>query len=152
MNKRLIIGLTILVALAAGAGYAYHEYYRPHVSMANATSDFDSEAVALIREFESNEAKANKKYLSKVLIVQGMVKAVDSAGGWVISLGDTITQTSVRCLMDSLFRGTSPAIVRGNQISIKGYCTGFNADELLGSDVLLDRCVLHKTIIITTAK
>ncbi len=119
MSKRLILGLTTIVALLAGAGYAYREYYRPHVSLADVTSAFNPEAVSLIREFESNEARANQKYLSKVLTVQGMVKAVDSAGGWVISLGDTASQTSVRCLMDSTYQGSS--------------------------DVLLDRCVLYHT-------
>ncbi|HQQ97371.1 MAG TPA: hypothetical protein PLX35_08905 [Cyclobacteriaceae bacterium] len=140
MNKKLILGLLVVAALLAGAGYAYREYYRPHVNMEDVNAAYDQDAITLIREFEGNEARANQKYLSQVLTVHGVIKAVDSTSGWVISLGDPDTNTSVRCLMDSTFR--SKALKPGLTIGIKGYCTGFNADELLGSDVLLDRCVL----------
>lgn len=142
MNKKLIFGFLIVAALLAGAVYAYREYYRPHVNMVDVAAAYDQDAIALIREFESNEARANQKYLSQVLTVHGIIKAVDSTSGWVISLGDPDTNTSVRCLMDSTFRATSQVVKPGLKIDIKGYCTGFNADELLGSDVLLDRCVL----------
>jgi hypothetical protein len=110
--------------------------------MVDVAAAYNQDAIALIREFESNEARANQKYLSQVLTVHGVIKAVDSTSGWVISLGDPDTNTSVRCLMDSMFRAPSQVVKPGLTIDIKGYCTGFNADELLGSDVLLDRCVL----------
>jgi hypothetical protein len=31
-------------------------------------------------------------------------------------------------------------LVSGSKVTVKGVCTGFNADELLGSDVILNRC------------
>jgi hypothetical protein len=45
--------------------------------------------------------------------------------------------------MDSIHNKEAADVKRGIHIAMKGICTGFNADELLGSDVILVRCVVH---------
>jgi hypothetical protein len=143
MNKKAIIGIVLLTLAAALVWYAYREYYRPHERISDLTPSYTMEATALIREFETQEGTANQNYLSKVLLINGMIKSVDSSGGdFIVSLGDTTQQTSVRCFLDASSHPQKAIFQRGMTISIKGYCTGFNADELLGSDVLLDRCTL----------
>ncbi|MBD0377834.1 MAG: hypothetical protein ICV51_19680, partial [Flavisolibacter sp.] len=63
-------------------------------------------------------------------------------------LGNAGSQSSVRCSMDTAFVTKLSTITAGSTITVKGACTGFNADETglgLGSDVVLNRCVLETT-------
>jgi hypothetical protein len=44
--------------------------------------------------------------------------------------------------MDSVYVKELVGIKEGELITVKGSCTGFTHDDLLGSDVILNRCVL----------
>jgi hypothetical protein len=43
--------------------------------------------------------------------------------------------------MDSASVKQAVNLQAGTNVIVKGVCTGFNADELVGSDVVLNRCV-----------
>jgi hypothetical protein len=46
--------------------------------------------------------------------------------------------------MDTIYDST-PLLAERGVVKIKGNCTGYNADDLLGSDLVLNRCmVVHK--------
>ena len=96
----------------------------------------------MIAAFEKDSATANKQYLGKILAVTGNVKSVekDDRSATVI-LGTEGSLASVRCSMDSAFVQQAAAINNGTSVTIKGHCTGYMADELIGSDVILNRCV-----------
>jgi hypothetical protein len=58
-------------------------------------------------------------------------------------MGSEESMSSVRCSLDTNYVKKTTGLNIGNQITIKGACTGFNSDELgLGSDVVLNRCVI----------
>ena len=63
-------------------------------------------------------------------------------GFYSVVLGDTASMSSVRCSIDSVHSNEAAAVKKGSIIAVKGICTGFNADELLGSDVILVRSVV----------
>jgi hypothetical protein len=48
--------------------------------------------------------------------------------------------------MDSAFSVTATPVTKGEKITLQGVCSGYNKDELLGSDVILVRCSLIKKI------
>lgn len=142
----LYIVLPLLVILAAGGIYFYKEYNRVHKDTAKLKPDFTLKAADLVKEFEAGEQASNKKYLDKVILVDGVVKKVekDDKGFYSLVLGDTMSMSSVRCSIDSLHSHEAAAVQQGNIIALKGICTGFNADEMLGSDVILTRSVVNK--------
>lgn len=143
--KRLILLLMVIVLIAAG-WYGYKLYTDKVPSLTDVRADASTSAVELIRAFEKDSAAANKQYLGKILEVQGMVKSIDTASA-TLALGDTSSSSSVRCSMDSAFVKTISPLNQGSSITIKGACTGFMPDETglgLGSDVVLNRCVLKK--------
>ncbi|MGZ8540112.1 MAG: OB-fold protein, partial [Chitinophagaceae bacterium] len=96
-------------------------------------------------EFETEEPASNKKYWDKVILVDGMVKEVskDDRGLYSVILGDTASMSSVRCSMDSIHNHETAAVKKGDHLAVKGICAGFNADEMLGSDVILVRCAVY---------
>lgn len=144
-RKRILLILGVLFVIAAGiGGYIYKEYNRTHEDTADIKPDYSVGAADIITEFESNETVSNKKYWDKVLEATGTVKdiAKDERGFYSVILGDTSSMSSVRCSMDSLHNKEAASLQKGNTVTMKGICTGFNADDLLGSDVILVRCVV----------
>jgi hypothetical protein len=145
MKTRTIIILSLLVVIAAAGIYAYSEFTRKHPDMLDASSAFSIHAIKLVNEFEDDNSSAEKKYLGKIITVDGTLKEINDAGDNVtLVLGDTASMLSVRCAMDTGFSLNTQSIVKGNELTVKGNCTGFNQDELLGSDVVLNRCIIVK--------
>lgn len=141
------IVLPLLLVLGAVAIYIYREYNRTHKDTAKLKPDYSITATDLVKEFSDNEQVCNKKYWDKVIRVEGMVKELtkDEKGFFSIALGDTASMSSVRCSIDSTHSNEAASLQRGSVIAVKGICSGYNADELLGSDVILVRSVVdHK--------
>lgn len=144
MNKKKIIVSIILLLVAIGAFYGYCEYNRKPASMADTRSDFTFNTANLLAAFEQDEAAANKLYLDKVIEVEGAVKEItaDEKGFYTVVIGEDASLSSVRCSVDSLFSSKAAGLQTGGLVKLRGVCTGFMADKLLGSDVTLVRCAI----------
>lgn len=143
--KRIIL-LVVLIVLIAAGWYGYKLYTGKVPSLTDVKTDASITAVDLISAFEKDSASANKQFLGKILEVQGLVKSLDTTSA-TIAIGDTASTSSVRCSMDSAFVKSIAGLNQGSTVTIKGACTGFMPDETglgLGSDVVLNRCVLKK--------
>lgn len=144
--KRTLL-LIVLVLIIVLGFYGYREYMRGNKDLQEVAAQVTISAPELIKAFETDSAGANRSYLGKIIAVNGTVKSVEKEeGGATIILGEPGTLSSVRCSMDSAHLDQVAAVKEGQSITVKGACTGFNQDELLGSDVVLNRCVLttHK--------
>ena len=126
--------------------YGYREYTRKNRNLSYVKANFKIQANALIKEFEENEKRANEKFLDKIIAVSGAIRDVikDDKGFYSIVLGGDENMSTVRCSMNSIDQDEVGLLKKGNIIMIKGACTGFNADDLLGSDIILNRCVIQK--------
>ncbi|MBP6432716.1 MAG: hypothetical protein KA319_13200, partial [Ferruginibacter sp.] len=145
MKKRKIIiyiSLVIAVILSIAAIYAYKEYNRKQVDVTDVTPNYTISYATIIGEFTSNEKIASAKYLDKVIELEAPIKSIDKdeKGYYTLVLGDSLSTSSIRCSMDSAHNTDAAKFIIGNIIKAKGICTGFNADEMLGSDVILNRC------------
>jgi hypothetical protein len=145
-RKKIIryIVLPLLLIAGAAALYIYKEYNRTHKDTANLKPDYSITADALIKEFSDNEQASNTKYWDKVVRVEGIVKelARDDKGFYSIVLGDTASMSAVRCSVDSIHSREAALVQKGSVVSVKGICSGYNADEMLGSDIILVRSVI----------
>jgi len=148
MNKKKIIWALIILAIVFALVYAYREYTRTHKDLAGVKADLAVESGILISEFEKNDSAANKKYLGKILDISGVVKEIDTAAGgiYTIVLGHPGSKSSVRCQLDSIHASDAAKLSSGSSVLMRGACTGFEKNELLGenlgSDVHLNRCVV----------
>lgn len=148
MKKRKTLWKILAVVLVIGIGvaiYAYREFYRKPKDLLELQPKFSVSAVDFLKEFGTNDKAANEKYLNKVVEVNGIVKETkkDENGFYTIVLGEPSAMSSVRCSMDSAHCNMLKNISTGNNLSVKGICTGYNADELLGSDIILNRAVIN---------
>jgi hypothetical protein len=140
--RRAVVFLFIIGVLALAIWQGYRYFYRAPKDLSTLNAAASLTTTQLIQAFESDSAKANQLYLGKIIAVEGNIKSVDEEDGVTIVLGDPASMSSVRCSMDTSHRGKWGALEKGRKIVIKGNCTGFTSDELLGSDVILNRCVL----------
>ena len=146
ITKKKVLVAVVMIALTAGL-YGYIEYTRTNTDLMYAKADHVTGVKELVKEFEENEQAANTKFLDKIIAVNGSVKDVikDDRGFYTLMVGNEGSTSSVRCSMDTDHQ-VEDTLQLGRTISIKGICTGFNADQLLGSDVILNRCVIKKVI------
>jgi uncharacterized protein (DUF1330 family) len=140
--KRAILLVILAIVLVLGF-YAYREYYRKNINLAQVAPEVTITAPELIKAFEADSAGANKQYGGKIVAVQGTVKSVEQEpNAATIILGESGTMSSVRCSMDTANVAKAATVKEGQALTIKGSLSGFNQDELLGSDVILNRCVI----------
>lgn len=140
--KRTILLIILALVIVLGF-YGYREYFRKNKDLQKVAPEVTITAPELIRAFEADSATANKSYLGKVVAVSGTVKSMErDEGSATIILGEPGTMSSVRCSMDTAHLAEAAGVKEGGAVTVKGVCTGFNQDELLGSDVVLNRCVL----------
>lgn len=141
-----IIGILVLILVLAGGWYGYRKVFGKVESLQNVQADVTLPAAELLAAFERDSAAANKRFLEKNIETTGRVRSVESEErSATVVLGEEGSMSSIRCSMDSSFVQQATALKEGSTVTIKGYCTGFNMDELLGSDVILNRCVVQTT-------
>ena len=142
--KRIIL-LLILIIIIAGGLYAYREYNRKNKDLSSTEAATTTDALTLITTFEKDSSSANKQFLDKVVAVTGTIKKVESEENPVIIfLGDETQMSSVQCSMDSAYSKGHASLKKGTTVTVKGIVTGVQSDELLGTDVKLNRCVIEE--------
>lgn len=134
--KKYLVALVLLVALGAGVGYLI--YNKPFQDMNSAKADITLTASELFTAFESDETSANEKYLDKVVQVSGTVKEVSTGddGNISITLDSGSEMFGVICQLDNLTEQPRKDFKEGEQLTLKGVCTG------MLMDVVLVRCVV----------
>lgn len=141
MKGKILIG--ICVVLVAAGLYAANEYFRTHDDLSGKKPVADLEASQLIAAFETNAVQSRQQYVDKVIRVQGYVTAVAAEDNpVVITLGEKGTLSSVQCSMDTTQFFDATNLV-GQQVAVKGICTGALTEEMFGTDVKLSRCLLE---------
>jgi hypothetical protein len=136
MRKKYFFGIGILLLCLAAWGV--YSVYKPHRNVSDDEAVAILSATDLFRDFQNDEATANKKWIGKVIEVSGTISMVNETENYV-SIGlKTGADGGVNCSI--LKKDLSPDIKfnPGNVITIKGKCTGFLMD------VNLVDCIIKK--------
>jgi hypothetical protein len=135
LKKIIIVVLVIAIPLSF---YLYKEYHRKPADLTTIRPAVKVNAGAFLDEYENDEVKANHQYLGKTIQVQGtiaeIIKQQDTLAN--VMIGDAAAMHKVSCLLDKQHIGLINQYKAGQQIIIKGICTGFLMD------VELNRCVI----------
>jgi uncharacterized protein (DUF1330 family) len=130
------LALAVLLIGSAGAFIGYRMWTKPHRSVEDAVS-LTVTAEQVVADYESDEQKANAKYLDKVMLIKGNVEEItkNQQGEAIIVLKATDMGT-VRCSMEK--EPASPP-QPGTAVSIKGICTGYLSDAIMVRCLLADK-------------
>jgi len=107
---------------------------------------FSVSAVELIKEFQINDSAANKKYVEKIMIVNGKIaetEAVDSATN--VKMMDTLTGSYIIFAFQDQHIKEAKQLKEGDNVSIKGSCSGGTYSKILETEFIsFKRCALNK--------
>lgn len=136
MRKKVFFSIGIL--LLCLAAYAFYLYNKPHMDVSSIAPAFTISAAELYAAYEQNEKGANKKFLDKILLVQGTINDVSKTDSTLtVLLESNNVMGGVSCNIASS-KMITINIKNGEHISIKGRCTGFLADVTL-TDCVVER-------------
>jgi tRNA_anti-like len=131
----LLIGPVI-----AYAGYKMGEKYimsETHTATEDVKADFTVNAANLIKEFTVNDTATNKKYIDKMLVVNGNVSVVeiqqDSTS--TIRFADSTGSYAIFSLEKNLLDKVK-TIKQGDAVSLKAVCSGSIFSEILGTTAI----------------
>jgi DNA/RNA endonuclease YhcR with UshA esterase domain len=129
-TKKIIIGILVLGML--GAFVAYKMYNKPHVNVAEASTDISISAEKILADFSADEITANSKYLEKIIEVKGVVSElnIEKEKG-IITLKTRDDFGSVLCHLSEEATKEMSVLIEGQTITVKGICTGYLMDVIL---------------------
>jgi hypothetical protein len=129
----------ILIIGLLGIFIGYKVYHKPHINVAEKSIDITITANILLADFSSDETKANAKYLDKIIAVKGRVTKVEFNGEKAaISLQTKDAFGSVVCYLVKDEFKKSAQIKEGQEVVLKGICTGFLMDVILVKCIIIN--------------
>lgn len=133
---KILLGVVIFIGLV-GVGAGIYLFRMPHKDLAKAKPDYVITAVDLQKAFEDNEKDATTKYVKKILEVSGVVVEVKTgeAGALNVTLKSGSDMSSVICTLAA--GSDQAAFAQGNQVKLRGECSGYLMDVLLNNCVLV---------------
>ncbi|MGQ0738334.1 MAG: OB-fold protein [Bacteroidota bacterium] len=139
----------ILGPVVAYASFRFGEKYvmgETHKATTEIKADFTVRADSLISEFIVNDTAANKKYLEKVLVVNGNASAVDimTDSTSTIRFADSTGSYAIFALEKDQLEEIKK-LSTGDAVSVKGVCSGSIFSEILGTtSINFKRSTLNK--------
>ena len=142
-KKWLLAGLIVLLAGAAVAWYIFTEKF---TDTNKVKADYTVNAEDLINEFRPNLKQANAKYSEKIIIVNGIVSAVEMADTTAnIKMTDSLNGSYIIFAFQEQHLNEARLMKPGDPVSIKGSCSGGVHSEILETDYIsFKRCAVNK--------
>ena len=139
MKAKSVVYAVLVVAVIASM-IAVWMYFKPQASVKNRQADYKLSAKQLAEAFASNEDQANALYTGKVLEVEGYLQEIiRDERSVVLMLGDVSQTNGVSCYLRADDRGEVNSLKAGNQVTVKGICSGFLLDVVVEKCILLER-------------
>ena len=131
-GKKLILLVVFFLIVIVGLTSFLYYYNKPHVNVKKSDAAF-----VLTSEKLDDETKTNEKYSENIIQVKGKVFEISTLkGNSVITLKDENSESSIICHMLPGENMKALKLEKGQEVDIKGICTGY----LL--DVIIVRCTL----------
>jgi hypothetical protein len=141
VKKTLIFGFIGLLAGLFAIWYIFNEKF---TDTNKREAAFTVKAADFIKEFETNDSLANKKYTEKIITVSGSVSEVEEADSIVnLKMVDTTTQSYIIFAFQEAEIAKAKKIKEGDNVTIKGSCSGgIYSDILEAQTINFKRCIL----------
>lgn len=140
-TKKIIL-ISFLLLLACSVSVAVYLYNKGPLDVKSSRA-VAVDAKELYAVFTGDSAKANKKYTSRVLLVNGEVSdvSVNSKQQKIILIKTGVDGAYVNCTLEDINEVATPS----GRVSVKGICSGIgegDADLGIPGDVYLTRCLI----------
>ncbi len=137
MSKKLRAFIIILIIFIVGSfTVGYFMWNKPQRKVEN-EKGIEITSAQLVKDYQANEAEANKKYLDKAIQVTGTVTDIknNQDGNSTIMLASDDAFTGVFCTLKE-----KPAKVStSSTVTVKGICSGMLSDVRLREAVIVNK-------------
>jgi hypothetical protein len=132
-----IVLVAVSAVAIAGVLFGLYMYNLKPQDLQKVKPDFIVTAPDLLKAFESDENAATAKYVNKVVEVSGTIQSVKPGenNALTISLNTGSDLSAVICTLQGNSEPTN--LGTGEQITIRGKCSGFLMDVLLNNCVVV---------------
>jgi len=114
-------------------------YNKPFLNVSKSKPDIILNSQVLLNDYQEDETLANKKYADKLIQITGeIVKIAINKGVIIISLKDFNGQSTIICHMLAKDNLKALKLQIGNEVIIKGICTGYLLDLIMVKCVLIN--------------
>ena len=135
MSKKLRAFIIILIIfIVGGFTVGYIIWNKPQRKVEN-EKGIEVTSAQLVKDYQANEAEANKKYLDKAIQVSGTVSDIknNQDGNSTIMLASDDVFAGVLCTL----KEKPVNVTSGATITIKGICSGMLSDVRLREAVIV---------------
>jgi hypothetical protein len=133
VKKFFLFAVPIIIIIGAAIGW--YQFNKPQRNVADLSAQ-PVMAANLFKEFSTNETAANTMYLNKALEVTGKVLEVkqtpQARQQVILDSGDPMF--GIACTLDQ----PAQNLKAGDQVTIKGICTGYLNDVILINSLRLN--------------
>jgi hypothetical protein len=135
---RKIIFFSTGLLLLCVAGWGIYKVLKPHRNAAGEDAFATIAATNLYNEFAANENAAGKKWIGKVIEINGKISSVNDAGNYVSVILQASADGAINCSILKKDLNADDHLKNGDSVTIKGKCAGFLMD------VNMVDCVIKK--------
>jgi tRNA_anti-like len=133
---KVVLFFVTFIALAAILAALYY-YNLKSTDISKARPDFIVTASDLQKAFENDETKASLIYINKILEVTGKIATVKPGENNAVSIS-LVTENDLSSVICTFPAVGDPAKFKvGEEITLRGQCSGFLTDVLLNDCVLI---------------
>jgi tRNA_anti-like len=138
--------LALFVLLLAGGAVTWYLFTLQHEDTAGVKADYTVDAPAFIKEFQQDITGANKKYSEKIIVVNGIVSAIEAADTTVnIKMIDSVKGSYIIFAFQQQHLNEAKQLKEGDRVSIKGSCSNGAFSNILETEYIsFKRCALNK--------
>lgn len=131
----MLIGLILIII---SLFFIINLYNKPFIDIKKSNPELEITAQEILNDYRADENSANEKYVDNLIQIKGEIADISFAKGIsIITLKDTSGLSSIICQMLPEDNLNVLKLKKGNQVLIKGICTGYLID------VMMVRCVLN---------
>lgn len=124
----LIVGAILII----GTGIFVYFQTLTYDDTAEVSADYTVEAIPFIKEFETDNTNANKKYAEKIIAVKGQITATLPADSTInIEMKDTTTGSYIIFAFQDTHLAEAKRLNKGDTVTIKGSCSDGVYSEIL---------------------
>ena len=136
-SKKLKILVGLILVLSISLLILLKLYNEPLLNVKNTNADIEVLAQNILEDYRMDEVLANKKYVGNLVQVKGEVSKISiDDGNSIVTLKDTNEESSIMCHMLPEENLKALKLKIGEQVILKGVCTGYLMD------VIIVRCIL----------
>lgn len=135
-----------MVLLLAGVMVVWYIFTEKFDDTKAIKSDYSVQAIEFLKEYSQDLKKANEKYSEKIVVVNGIVSAVEMADTTAnIKIMDSLSGSYIIFAFQDKHVAEAKALKPGDRIAIKGSCSdGVHSDILDVNYIPFKRCALDK--------